>query len=134
MQPDCTGRPTSRWRSLAALVLALCVLAGQFGLARHDLGHALDRLAASASADLSADDEAEFGADAGSGRCDPDESDRARCPLHALFSELASFAPGSSPAAAVDAQAVDAETFPGAPALAAPRVAFRSRAPPVLPA
>jgi hypothetical protein len=130
MQPDCTKRPGPLRRALAVLALALCVLAGQSGVATHELGHALDRLAASASAGRLAGTDV----DARSGDCVPDEGDRVDCPLHALFTELASIAVGSWPALLAEAPSLSSAVSPGAPAFTVARVAFRSRAPPVFPA
>jgi hypothetical protein len=128
MQPDCTNRPGLLRRALAALLLALCVLAGQSGVATHELGHALEGLAAAAPSALPVAD------DAASGDCDDEEGERGTCPLHALFTELASLAVGAWPTFVAPGSVHEPAVFTDAPAFTAPRVAFRSRAPPVLPA
>ena len=123
MQPDCTRNPGALRRALAALLLVLGVLGGQSGVATHDLGHALAAL-----------EEAVHAPESERGDCDDGDGKGDACPLHALYTQLAAMAFGDWPVVAL--QAVHgAMAFPApAPALAATRVAFRSRAPPVLPA
>ena len=122
MQPDCTTKPGFLRRALLALLVAACVLAGQSGVALHGLGHALEPLAAAHHAP-SPDG------------CDkPGEEGDRSCPLHALFVELGSLATASLPV--FGAAPASFEAAP--PAASRPRstlrVAFRSRAPPALPA
>jgi len=110
MQLDCMngGRP---WRrAIAPLALAFAVLAGQQLAALHAFGHALDELQRHAD------------------ELPPHE---APCPNHAAFADLSSFVPAAADLAAIPEAASPA--FAGAreaaPSLA-PRLAFRSRAPP----
>lgn len=128
MQPDCTIRPGFLRRALVALWLAACVLAGQSGAATHALGHALEDLAAATHAALPAE------GDLATEGCDDEEGGRAGCPLHALFAELGSMAVGAWPAFVAPSALHETAVFTDAPAFAAPRVAFRSRAPPPFPA
>jgi len=128
MQPDCTIKAGFTRRALVAVLLAVCVLASQAGVATHALGHALEDLAAVTNAALPAD--GDFASDA----CDDEEGGRENCPLHALFAELGSMAVGAWPAFTAPAALHEIAFFTDAPAFAAPRVAFRSRAPPPLPA
>lgn len=126
MQPDCTTKPGPLQRAVLAMALALCVLAGQAGVATHDLGHALERLGTRAASGHPLD------GIAASDACHPDQGDGGGCPLHALFTELASIAFGSWPAVAAEPASHCLAVIPDAPALPAARVAFRSRAPPVV--
>ncbi len=128
MQPDCTIKAGFIRRALAALLLGVCVLASQAGVATHALGHALEDLDAATKSALCAD--GGFASDA----CEDEDGGRENCPLHALFAELASMAVGAWPAFIAPAAVHETAAFADAPAFAAPRVAFRSRAPPPLPA
>ncbi len=128
MQPDCANRPGFPRRVLLAMALALCVLAGQAGVATHELGHALERLGTQAATGSPA------GAPALSDPCHPERGEGGACPLHALFAELASIAFGSSPATAAEKATQAPVAFLDATAFAAAAVPFRSRAPPALPA
>ena len=128
MQPDCMDRPGFLRRALAALLLAACVLAGQSGVATHALGHALEDLSAPARAAQATGD------DPGAGDCDEEEGERTECPLHALYTQLASMAVGALPALVTQPAVHEKTVFTDAQAFTAPRVAFRSRAPPRLPA
>jgi hypothetical protein len=109
-------------------LLALCVLAGQSGVAMHGLGHALEGMSAASSVPV------QDGDDAGAGDCDDGKGERGTCPLHALFTELASMAVGAWPSFVAQGCVHEPAVFTDAPAFTAPRVAFRSRAPPRIPA
>lgn len=122
MQPDCTKRPGFLRRAFLALLVAACVLAGQSGVALHDLGHAMEPTAAAHHAPPS------DGCDA------PGEERDGGCPLHALFAELGSFAAGSFPSVVAAPASFEAASFDASLPRSTRRVPFRSRAPPVLPA
>lgn len=122
MQPDCKNRPGLLRRAFAALLLAACVLAGQSGVALHDLGHALEPIAAS------------HHAPSHDGCDEPGDEGEGSCPLHALFAELGSVAVGALPALAASPASFDVVSPEAASARPAHRVAFRSRAPPAFPA
>jgi hypothetical protein len=128
MQPDCTTKRGFLRRAFLAMALALCVLAGQAGVATHELGHALERLGTHAATGSHA------GTPALSDACHPQEGESGACPLHALFTELASIASGSWPTVVAEPVSHTPGAHLDAPALAATRLAFRSRAPPALPA
>jgi hypothetical protein len=93
----------------------------------HGLGHALEGLSVSAVPVPERED-------AGAGDCDDRQGERGACPLHALFTELASMAVGAWPSLVAPSVVPQLAVFTDARAFTAPRVAFRSRAPPRIPA
>lgn len=95
---------------MVALALAFAVLAGQQLAALHAFGHAVDELTRHA---------------------DGSPPHEAPCPNHAAFADLSSFAPAAADLAAIPEAAgpAFAVACEAAPPLA-PRLAFRSRAPP----
>jgi hypothetical protein len=130
MQPDCTSRASAPRRLLATLAVVACVVAAQGAASLHALGHALERLWASPAAFAAAD-----GAAAARGDCDRGgRGEGSACPLHALFAELGAAAIGSPTSLPATSDPRLAAPLHPAPFLATPRVVFRSRAPPALPA
>lgn len=114
MQLDCMGKIRPWPRALAALVFALSLAAGQQMAGLHALAHAVQDLHGH-----------EDGAPAGTGHC----------PNHGAFADLSSFLPASaSPALAPAASPASPLGACLAIEPRTPNLAFRSRAPPDLPA